>query len=238
MLKDGQFGLFTSERKELGKIIEPFEFRQCISILKSTGRKAKNLRELRDVISIVSGESIFHHTYQYFLKTHVLEYTNDFAHWAGESLEERSLAEQLSNIDPYDFNEIIDLRKGLVNVIDNYLREFPEPREAIPGDEFYFNETITLVFPIGLRAKNLAEFLMAIKYIDVGSIYYHFYEARIRLRSGIDDFSKWIEDAFGKKELAERIRVIDPFMHNLEEIRNHIVEAVEREVKADMEGIS
>ncbi|MDI6776154.1 MAG: DUF5752 family protein [Syntrophales bacterium] len=218
------------------EISEPFEFKQCISILKSTGKKAKNLRELRDAIATVSDECIFHHTYQYFLKGHILEYTSDFAHWAGESLEERALAEQLSNIDPYDFKDISDLRKELLGVIDDYLKRFPAPREAMPSNEFFFNETAILIFPVGIRAKNLAEFLMAIKYVDSGSIYYHFYEARIRLGGGIDDFSRWIEDA-GKKELTERIKAIDPFMHNIEGIREHIVEAVEEEVRKDMEVI-
>jgi hypothetical protein len=77
----------------MAEVTKDFEFKQCVSIIKSTGKKAKNLRELREVISIVSDESIFHHTYQYFLKGHILEYTNDFAHWAGESL--RNLAEFL-----------------------------------------------------------------------------------------------------------------------------------------------
>jgi len=219
------------------EIIEPFEFRQCISILKSTGKKARNLRELRDKMAVVSDECIFHHTYQYFLKGHVLEYTNDFAHWAGESIEERALSEQLSNIDPYDFKNISDMRNELLAVIDEYLLKFPEPREVIAGNEFYFNEMVTLIFPVGIRVKNLAEFLTAIKYVDSGSIYYHFYEARIRLGGGVDDFSRWIEDVFGKKELVERIRAIDPFMHDLEGIREHIAEAVEEEVRKDMEVI-
>ena len=212
-----------------------FEFRQCVNILKSTGRKAKNLRELREVIAEVSDGSIFHHTYQYFLKGHFLEYTTDFAHWAGEYLEERVLAEHLSNIDPYDFKTIGDLRNALVDVIDGYLEEYPEPKDTMPGDEFYFNETITMIFPAGIKADNLAEFLIAIKYIDAASIYYHFYEARIR--QGSDDFSTWFEDTLGKNDFAERIRAIDPFMHNIEEIREHIVEAVEEEVRRDMEVI-
>lgn len=221
----------------MAETVESFEFRQCISILKSTGKKAKNLHKLRDEIAVISDECIFHHTYQYFLKGHILEYTNDFAHWAGESLEERALAEHLSNIDPYEFKDISTLRNKLRDVIGKYLERFPEPKEAKPGDEFYFNETVTLIFPAGIRARNLAEFLTAIKYIDVGSIYYHFFEARVRLGGGIDDFSRWIEDAFGKKELVESIRAIDPFMHNLEEIREHIEEAVEEEVRKDMEVI-
>lgn len=214
----------------------PFEFKQYTSILKSTGRRAKNLRELREGIASVSKESIFHHTYQYFLKAHIFEYTNDFAQWAGESIEERALSERLSNIDTYAFKDIDGLRKELLNVIDDYLKNFPEPRDAVPGDEFYFNETIIFIFSAGVRAKNLAEFLIAIKYIDASSIYDHFYEARMRL-GGIDDFSKWFEDELGKKGLAEKIRSIDPFMHSIEKIREHISEFLESEVKNDMEAV-
>ncbi|HAP67847.1 MAG TPA: hypothetical protein DCQ99_08755 [Nitrospinae bacterium] len=214
----------------------PFEFKQYTSIIKSTGKKAKNLHDLREGISAVSKESIFHHTYQYSLKAHVLEYTNDFAQWAGESIEERALSEILSNIDPYAFKDIDGLRKELLNVIDDYLKNFPEPRDAVSGNEFYFNEAVTFIFPAGIRVKNLAEFLMAIKYIDASSIYYHFYESRRRL-GGIDDFSKWFEDELGKKELSEKIRLIDPFMHNIEKIREHISELLEAEVKNDMEAI-
>jgi len=214
----------------------PFEFKQYTGILKSTGRRAKNLRELRGGIAGVSKESIFHHTYQYFLKAHILEYTNDFAQWGGESIEERALSERLSNIDPYAFKDIDGLRAELTNVIDDYLENFPEPRDAAPGDEFYFNETITLIFSAGIRAKNLAEFLIAIKYIEPSSIYYHFYDARTRL-GGINDFSKWFENELGKKELSEKIRLIDPFMHSIEKIREHIAKLLEAEVKNDMEAI-
>lgn len=216
--------------------IKPFDFKQCASIIKSTGKKAKTLRELRDKIALVSDESIFHHTYQYFLKEkRVLEYTNDFAQWTGEILKENILAEQLSNIDPYTFKSISDLKDETVRVINEYLKAFPKTRAAISGDEFYFNESTTFVSPVGVEAKNLAEFLMAIKYVDLESIYFHFYEARIRPPEEVDDFSNWFEDALNKKELAHRIRTIDPFMHGLEATRLHIIEIVEEELKKDME---
>ncbi len=214
---------------------KPFEFMQCISILKSTAKRAKNLRELRDLIATVSEESIFHHTCQYFLKGRIREYTNDFAHWVGESLEESALAEQLSSIDPYEFKNISELRTALLTVIDNYLENFPEPREALDGEEFYFNETVTIVFPARIRARNLAEFLIAIRYIDGASIYYHFHEARTRLGGGIDDFSKWFDEVLGEPELAKKLWAIDPFMHSIEGIREHIVEIVDEKVKKDME---
>jgi hypothetical protein len=212
-----------------------FDFKQCITMLKATGRKAPNLREFRSALAETSCESIAHHTYQYFLKGRIMEYTNDFAHWAGESLEERALAEQLSNIDPYDFSDIEDMRGVLLKTVDNYLEQFPEPRSALPGDDFFFNETVTLVFPANVRARNLAEFLMAIKYVDASSIYYHFYDARQRL-NGSDDFSLWFEDALGKNELAKRVRAIDPFMHGIEGLRERIAAAVEDEVRQDMEA--
>jgi hypothetical protein len=215
-------------------MIEPFEFKQCTTMLKSTGRKAGSLRELRNGIEVIDIDSLFHHTFQYFLKGHMLEYTNDFAHWAGESLEERALAEQLSSVDPYAFDDIESLRQGILAIIDRYLEQFPEPRHTMKGHEFYFNQTLTLIFPAGVRVQNLAEFLMGIKYIDPTSIYYHFYEARIRL--GVDDFSTWMAGPLEKPALAEKIRSIDPFMHSTEEIRQHITEFVELEVKTDMES--
>jgi hypothetical protein len=91
---------------------EAFVFRECVNLLKSTGRTAAHLREFKDMLALVPDESIFHHTCHYFLRSPGLEYTNDFAYWAGESLGERVLAEYLSNIDPYGYINIYDLRKG------------------------------------------------------------------------------------------------------------------------------
>lgn len=215
----------------------PFEFRQCVSIHKSTGKKAGNLRELRDVIAEASEESIVHHNYQYFMKGHMLEYTNDFAEWVGESLGEKALAEHLSNIDPYEYKDIGALRNELLELIDDYLDRFPNTKEAMPGDELYFNETVTLIFPVGIRARNLAEFFAAIKYIEEDCIYYHFYEARIRLGRWIDDFSRWFEDTLGEKDLAGKLRAVDPLMYTSEQIRTFIAGLVEEKVRRDMEVI-
>ncbi|MFQ5353895.1 MAG: DUF5752 family protein, partial [Thermodesulfobacteriota bacterium] len=43
---------------------DEFEFRQSIGLTKSTGQRARTLRELRDLIATIGAESIFHHTYQ------------------------------------------------------------------------------------------------------------------------------------------------------------------------------
>lgn len=215
---------------------KPFDFMDCVNILKSTGKWASGLRDLRAVIDEISDASLFHHTCQYFMGVHILEYSNDFAQWVGESLEERALSEHLSMIDPFELNDMGSLRKELTGIIDWYLEHFPEPRNALSGDEFYFIETITIIFRAGVRARNLAEFLTAIRFVDPGSIYYHFYEAR--MRRGTDDFSAWVEEALKKKDLAQTIRAIDPFMHTTEGIRQHIIETVEKQVTEDMEGVT
>ena len=223
----------------MDKGIEPFEFKQCISIVKSTGKFAKNLGELRTLISKAGDETIFHHTHQYFLKGHILEYTNDFAEWAGINLEERALAERLSCIDPYILKSIGEVRKELIREIDSFLADCPEPRDVTSGNEFYLNETVSLAFPIGVTAQNLAELLVAVEHIDEGSIYYHFFDSRVRLGEGVvDDFSRWIEHGLGKEKLADSIRAIDPFMHSIESIREHIVEVIEEYLRAEMEGIT
>ena len=215
--------------------VKPFQFMECATILKATGKKARNIRELRKIMAGIGEESLFHHTCQYFLKGHILEYTNDFAHWVGESLEERALSERLSNIDPFALMGIGELRKQILLGIDGYLEQFPEPRAAMPGDEFYFNESISMIFFSGIQARNLAEFLIAVRYIDPSSLYYHFYEARIRHES--DDFSTWVEEALEDAELARKIRAIDPFMYSIERIRSQLVEEVEKDLRREMEVI-
>ena len=211
----------------------PFQFMECATLLKATGKKARDIRELRKIIASIGEESLFQHTCQYFLKGHVLEYTNDFAQWVGESLEERALSERLSNIDPFALNGIEELRKEILSSIDDFLDRFPEPRSALPGGEFYFNEAVSMVFFSGIQARNLAEFLIAVRFVDNSSIYYHFYEARIRHQS--DDFSTWVEEMLGDTELAKKIRAIDPFMYSIERIRSRLLEEVEEDLRREME---
>ena len=211
-----------------------FVFRDIVNVVKSTGSKASTLAELRDGINAASDNCIFHHTYQFFLRGHITEHTNDFAQWAGESLEESALAERLSNIDPYSFSTTKDLKKEILAVLDAYAQGYPEPRPDLPGHEFFFSESVSFVFPAGLKARNLAEMLMAIKYLDSSSLYYHFFEARTRLRKKDGDFSKWITEVVKAPELSARLGNIDPFMSTLEGIREQLILILEEGRRKDM----
>src|SRR3989338_4856837 len=111
-----------------------FKFKQCINILKASGRRVCNLPELRGAIAEVSENSIYHHTCQFFLREHSTEYTNDFARWIRETLKENILAERLSSIDPYALKSAAEVRLELLRRIDDHLRAFPQHRQALPGD--------------------------------------------------------------------------------------------------------
>jgi hypothetical protein len=202
-----------------------------------TGQKAASLAQLRELLAVATHESVTHHTYQYFLSGHIFEYTNSFAQWAGQSLGEKGLSERLSNIDPYGFTDINDLRRALLRPIDERLAASPAPRDAMPGDAFYFGEAVILVFPAGIRVRNLAEFLIGIKYVDQSSIYYHLFDARKRLGSDMDDFSLWFLEVLGNTALVDKMKSMDPFMHTLEGLRAHIIEYVDEEVRKNMEEV-
>lgn len=212
-----------------------FYFMDIVNVIKHTGTKATSLKEMRDAIASVSKDCLFHHTCQYFSKGNIQEHTNDFSQWIYTSLDDSILAEQLSNIDPYSFTSMTALRKHFLKVIDKYIEDFPEPRVALPDEAFFFNEAVTFIFPAGVKARNLAEMLMAIKFLDSSSIYYHFYEARARLKKGTDDFSKWIDEVGKAPRIAERLRAVDPFMNNLESLREKIIDILEKGIKREME---
>src|SRR3989338_10182838 len=55
------------------------------------------------------------------------------------------------------------------------------------------------IFPNGKRVKNLIELAEAIAELDHGSFSHH-------VNSAKNDFATWVEDVFGEKALAEKLR--------------------------------
>ena len=210
-------------------MVEPFRFYECTALVRMTGRRASDIVEFLEIIRNVSPESIFHHMHQYFLKPHVRppEYPNDFAVWVAYALEGKSLAEGLANLNPFEFSSIEDIRQEIIRIIMDYLKNYPPPRPVLPGGEFFFNEGITLVIPTDFQAENLEEFLRALKEVDGSSIYFHFYEAKLRLGKEQDDFSRFFEECLSCGELARRIKSLDPYMYSTEVLRSKIIGLVE-----------
>ncbi len=71
-------------------------------------------------------------------------------------------------------------------------------------------------------AGTLREFADALQRVSIGSIYYHMFDAKMRLGQDENDFSKWFQE-LGYKGLAEDVRRLDPYTHTLEGLRKRLL---------------
>ncbi|MBI3312621.1 MAG: hypothetical protein HYZ83_00110 [Candidatus Omnitrophica bacterium] len=207
--------------------MESFKFFTRLNLHELTGLKAKNLGELLALIRTVPGSVIYHHTHHYLQRHQLLspEPPNDFAYWVTEVLQEQTLGEKLVSINTSDFNSIRELREKIASVIEAYLQEAKEePRAAHAGEEFHFIKSVSFIFPTPYAAHNLAEFVSVLEKVTVHSIYFHMFEAKLRLEKGKNDFSVWMETVLGEKELAKKIARLDPYTYTMESLRQRIIQ--------------
>ena len=208
---------------------DPFHFSSSTSLTLVTNRRARDLAELLGHLREVSGAVIYHHTHNFLVQHQYLspEPANDFAHWVGAVLQEDRLGEQLAAIDMIQFRSLTVLRERIVAMIEAYLEQRRELRTAPPGEEFYFGESVTFVTPTGQTANDLAEFADCMEHIGFGSLSFHFFDARLRLERGENDFSEWLR-ALGEDALAAAIARLDPYTHTMDSLRGEVVRLVRR----------
>lgn len=211
-----------------------FNFYTRLNLTELLGIKAKNLSELLEGLKSVPGSSIYYHTHRFLQQHHFLspEPPNDFAYWVSNILQEEKVGEQLAAVDIIQFNKIRDLREKFISTIEKYLKRNPVFREAPADSEFYFMKSVTFIIPTQYSANNLAEFLQALKKISIHSLYFHIFEARLRLEKGNNDFSNWLEIELKETELAKVIAKLDPYTQTLESLRQKIINLVERRLDA------
>ncbi|MFZ5800214.1 MAG: DUF5752 family protein [Candidatus Omnitrophota bacterium] len=214
--------------------MEPFHFYTRLHLSELTGIKAANLSELLKGIKEVSGSCIYHHTHRFLQQHQYLspEPPNDFAHWVSEVLGEVELGERLASIDTVQFSSIRSLREKLVGVIEDYLKRHPAAKNkfAYQGEEFHFIKSVSFVLSTPYVVYNLKEMAEALRKVTIDSIYYHIFEARLRLERGANDFSNWIENSLGEKALAGEISRLDPYTRTLEDLRNTIINRIEKRI--------
>ncbi|MBI2167623.1 MAG: 2-hydroxyacyl-CoA dehydratase [Candidatus Omnitrophica bacterium] len=211
---------------------DPFHFYTRLHLRELTGLKAKNLTELAAHLETVPGSVVYHHTH-HFLQQHQYlspEPPNDFAYWVTEILQDKRLGERLASINTCDFKTIRELREKILSTIRGYLEKAKDLREAPEGEEFHLVKSISFVFPTPYSVSNLEEFAAVLKKITIHSIYFHMFEARIRLEKGTNDFSLWLE-GLGEKELAQKIARLDPYTHTMEGLRTKVIQLVENRIR-------
>lgn len=207
------------------KAKEPFIFVGCIELREILGKEAENEKELAELLDEVPLDSIYYHTHSYFLRHQFVAglYPNDFATWVAVQVRDRVLGERLAAVDPFDFQGLEPLREELISIIDDHLSKMPIVPRVIFGEPFYFKQSRIVQVETGLVAWTLREFRNALAEVDASAIYFHLFEARMRLNRKEGDFSIWLRENLGIPELAEKVLAINPYLGSLERLRSKLL---------------
>jgi hypothetical protein len=203
----------------------PFLFTGCWELREMVGRSARDEQQLLEAIEEIPPDSLSYHTHSFFLRHKYIAgpYPNDFATWAAIQVRDRVLGEKLGILDPYDFEDLEALRTEIVNIIDEHLSQLQIIPRVIYGEPFHFMQSRIIEVRTDLEARNLTEFRKILATVDVSAVYYHNFEAILRLGRRMGDFALWIEEQLDLPELAKKISSLDFYMTSLESIRQRII---------------
>ena len=219
---------------ELIRAKEPFRFCTRLHLSELTGLRATTLGQLAALIKEVPGSCIYHHTHRFLQQHQYLspEPPNDFAYWVTDILGEDELGERLASIDTIQYSTIRNLLEKIISTIENYLKDNPlaKLKFARSDEDFYFIKSISFILPTNYIVYDLREFMEILKKITIDSIYFHIFEARLRLEKPTNDFSYWIENSLGYKDLADELCYFDPYTRTLENLRNTIIQIIETKI--------
>lgn len=205
---------------------EPFALFDCNLARLAVGRSCTNLRELLDVVRTASDATLEHHMMRCALDDHfeLYEFPNDLARWCWDGLGDDVLGEQLGLIDPYQSASPAALRAALTNVVEERLWVLDRVPWCKPGLELHLIESRVFAYATGEHFATLAALAEAIPRLPLRSLFYHVHEARRRTAGRTDDFSDWLERYGADPALVERLRAVDFYFLNLNQLRAEFIE--------------
>jgi hypothetical protein len=204
-----------------------FAVKDCALAIIATGRRAQTLRELRDILREIHPGCIYQHFWGTLLRPQFSdrEYNNDFAAWCHQSLHDNRAAERLAVIDPAGYSNMEDLRQELVEVIEERLDETEYMLFAQADHQFHFVRSVIVVFDTYRRLSHPRELVKALPQLSVGSIFYHFIDARRREPILVDDFRAWLMGLGPQYQgLCDSLAEIDPYFDSLFVLRERLTE--------------
>ncbi len=204
-----------------------FAIKDCAVGSIATGRRAQTLRELRDVLRDVHPGCIYHHFWGTLLRPQFSsrEYNNDLAAWCHDCLHDNTAAERLAVVDPADYADIEELRQELIEIIDARLDETDVVLFTRSDQQFHFVRGVIVVFDTTRRLADPHELPQTLPEMSVGSIFYHFVDARGREPIGVDDFRAWLM-GLGPEygAVIDDIAEIEPYFESLFVLRDRLTE--------------
>jgi len=203
----------------------PFAIKDCALLAIATGKRAQNLRELREHLRTIDLGSIYYHFWGGLLRPRFddPEYHNDFAIWVAHSLHNKVLAERLAVIDPGVYESLEAVKTELIEIIEESLDGTEFPIWAKRDDQFEFIRHQIVVFDTHLTANKPEDLPAILSGISLGSIFYHLVDARRRNDNDLDDFQNWFM-SFGSRyaALSEMINDICPYFTPLTKLREQL----------------
>lgn len=205
-----------------------FNIKDCALIALSTGTNAQTLSEFSAKLSEIESSSIYYHFWATLLCPQFdnPEFSNDFAAWAYNALHDQVLAERLNAVDPSRFSDIGGLRNYLVDIINDRLDESETLLYAKNHQKFFFIKSHIVVFDTQKECRSLQELMYALPSLSLGSIFYHFIDARRRTEQNRDDFSKWLQDNGTSEKIIKQIHSIDPYFSSLSDTKKRLTETL------------
>ena len=202
-----------------------FAVKDCALIAIATGRQDYTLPELRNDLRMVNADSIYYHFWGGLLQPRFeeREFNNDFAGWARHYLHDYRLGEQLAMIDPTDFDDLEDLRREMLDLIEEHLDVEVGVSWQRASRPFEFIRSQIVVFDTNRRLNEPAELAQLIPRLSPSSIFYHFIDARRRSRENLDDFRTWLTNFNSRfDELRRDLGNVDPYFGSLMELRDKL----------------
>jgi len=219
--------VYREHTMQISNNVEPFAIKDSALMAIATGKRAQNLRELAELLRDINPDSIYYHFWGGLLRPRFdnPEYHNDFAIWAANSLHDKILAERLGVIDPTDFDNLEELRQELIDVIEEFLDEKDIPLWAKRDDQFEFIRSQIVVFDTRKVVAEPQGFRGVLPTVSLGTIFYHFIDARQRNQDAVDDFRNWLIGFGARYEaLCERVKGIDPYFAPLARLRDELTD--------------
>ena len=204
-----------------------FAIKDCALAIIATGRRAQTLRELRDILRDIHPGCVYQHFWGTLLRPQFddREYNNDFAAWCHHGLHDNRVAERLAVIDPADHSDMEGLRQALIDVLEERLDETDFMLFAQADRQFHFVRSVIVVFDTHKRLSHPRELVQALPRLSVGSVFYHFIDARRREPIAVDDFRAWLLGLGPQyRGLCDSLAEVDPYFDSLFVLRERLAE--------------